>query len=70
MKKPRITVTQESETGRNQRFHDNFNGRDMTRSEFVKAIENGRYPDYHIRIINDIKTPVSDPDNTEKNNLG
>ena len=42
----------------------------MTRAQFVKAIKQGSFPDYHVRNINGIKTPVSNPDKTKKNNLG
>ena len=65
----RIKVTQESDSGRNQRFRDTRTGEDMTRAQFVKQIENGQYPNYHIRKINKIKTPVSNPDKTTNNNL-
>lgn len=65
----RITVTKESNSGRNEEFKDNETGILMTREEFVKKIELGEYPDYHIRDINGIKTPVSDPDLNECNNL-
>ena len=66
----RISVTQESETGRNQKFHDNYTDANMTRAGFVRAIEAGNYPNYHIREINGIKTPASNPDQSERNNLG
>lgn len=66
----RITVLNESKTGRNERFRDNVSGVEMTRNQFVKEIEKGNYDNYHIRIINDIKTPVSNPDKSENNNLG
>jgi len=66
----RITVTRESDTGRNETFHDNYTGRDMTRPQFVREIETGNYPHYHIRNINGIETPVSNPDSSENNNLG
>ncbi|MDX6444645.1 MAG: hypothetical protein QOH71_1719 [Blastocatellia bacterium] len=66
----RITVTQESDTGRNENFHDNYTGRDMTRPQFVREIETGNYPRYHIRNINGTETPVSNPDSSENNNLG
>lgn len=66
----RISVLNEDETGRNEKFKDNLNGREMTRSQFVKEIEKGNYENYHIRVINDIKTPVSNPDKSENNNLG
>ena len=66
----RISVTQESETGRNQRFHDNYTDANMTRAQFVREIEASNYSNYHIRDINDIKTPASNPDQSERNNLG
>lgn len=65
----RITVTQESNTGRNERFHDNFTGVNMTRNQFVNQIKQGNYENYHVRNINGVDTPVSNPDNTRNNNL-
>ena len=65
----RIKVTQEEDSGRNTNFHDNFTGNDMTRQEFVNEIKNGNYPNYHIRNINGIETPVSNPDPNRNNNL-
>ena len=41
----------------------------MTRAGFVKKIEQGNYPNYHVRKINGVKTPVSNPDGTSNNNL-
>ena len=69
MARKRVTVTQESDTGRNQRFHDNATNADMTRAGFVREIERGNYNDYHVRKINGIKTPVSNPDGKTGNNL-
>lgn len=69
MARKRVTVTQESTTGRNQRFHDNANGRDMSRADFARRIEGGEYPNYHLRRINGLKTPVSNPDGKPGNNL-
>ena len=66
----RVSVTHESSTGRNTRFHDNHTGKSMSRAGFVKAIENGKYANYHVRNINGVKTPVSNPDNSTRNNLG
>ena len=66
----RITVTQESNTGRNECFHDNFTGANMTRNQFVNQIKQGNYENYHVRNINGVDTPVSNPDNTRNNNLG
>lgn len=68
--KKRISVTLESSSGRNEKFHDNLTGRNMNRSQFVRSIELGRYPDYHIRKINGIDTPCSNPDHSANNNLG
>lgn len=69
MAKKRITVTKESDSWRNQKFHDNHNDDDMTRAQFVKKIEQGDYPKYHVRDVNGIKTPVSNPDSSTNNNL-
>ena len=69
MARKRVTVTQESDTGRNLKFHDNYSGEDMTRAQFVKKIEQGDYPNYHVREINGVKTPASDPDDSTNNNL-
>ena len=66
----RVSVTRESTTGRNERFHDNFTGQDMTRNQFVRAIQQGNYQNYHVRNINGVATPVSNPDKTRNNNLG
>ncbi|ANU28417.1 hypothetical protein I858_015615 [Planococcus versutus] len=65
----RVTVTSESKTGRNNRFLDNFNKNDMTRSQFVKEIKAGKYDNYHVRNVNGVLTPVSNPDGTRNNNL-
>lgn len=69
MPRKRISVTKESNTGRNQKFHDNYSGQDMNRAEFVKRIEQGEYENYHVRKINGTKTPVSNPDPSRNNNL-
>ncbi len=37
----RVKVTSESDSGRNQHFHDNFKNTDMTRTQFVKEIQGG-----------------------------
>jgi hypothetical protein len=66
----RISVVGESDSGRNQRFRDNSTGREMSRAELVRQIENGKYQNYHVRVVNDVKTPVSNPDRSEHNNLG
>ena len=70
MARKRVSVTNETDKGRNKKFHDNYSGRDMTDKQFVKEIKNGNYDKYHIREINGINTPVSNPDNSTNNNLG
>ena len=69
MPRMRLTVTQESPTGRGLKFHDNRTGADMTRAQFVKQIEAGKYPNYHVRKLSGVKTPASNPDDREYNNL-
>lgn len=69
MSRKRVKVIQESDSGRNQKFHDNYTSENMTRKQFVSKIESGEYPKYHIREINGVKTPVSNPDKSEANNL-
>lgn len=69
MARMRVTVTQENSSGRNQRFHDNYSGTNMNRPEFVREIETGNYPNYHVRNVNGVKTPVSNPDGSTNNNL-
>jgi hypothetical protein len=65
----RITLVSESDSGRNERFRDNRTGTIMSRQDFVKQIENERYDNYHVRVVNGVKTPVSNPDRSENNNL-
>jgi hypothetical protein len=65
-----VKVTQESDSGRNLRFINKKTGEQMTRAAFVKQIEQGLHPDYHVRKVGDIKTPASNPDGKKNNNLG
>ncbi len=65
----RVDVTQKSESGRNQQFHDNRTGANMTRAQFVQQIEIGNYRNYHVRKINGTKTPASNPDGIQDSNL-
>ena len=66
----RISVIQEDDDGRNQKFRDNYKKTEMTRNQFVNEIKGGNYPNYHIRNINGLDTPVSNPDKSRNNNLG
>lgn len=70
MRNHKVKVTLESNSGRNQRFKDCVNGKEMTRNQFVKEIKKGNYDGYYVRKINDIDTPVSKPDGKTNNNLG
>lgn len=70
MARKRITVTKESDTGRNTQFRDNYTGVTMNRDQFVSAIKSGKYDNYHVRNINGVSTPVSNPDGKDGNNLG
>lgn len=70
MGRKRVSVSKESESGRNLSFHDNYTNEDMTRAQFVRKIEAGDYPNHHVRNVNGVKTPVSDPDVDVDNNLG
>ena len=69
MTRKRVIVTSESDSGRNLRFRDNQTGSEMTRAEFVRQIEQGSFPNYHVRNVNGVKTPVSNPDGSTNNNL-
>lgn len=64
-----IKVTSESDSGRNLKFYDPSKKRTMSRADFAQRIDHGEYPDYHTRKINGLKTPVSNPDGKEGNNL-
>lgn len=65
-----VKVTRESDSGRNLGFKNTSTGRYMNRQTFVKAIKAGNYDGYHVRLINGIETPCSNPDKSSKNNLG
>ncbi|HUG39534.1 MAG TPA: hypothetical protein VMM12_03560 [Longimicrobiales bacterium] len=66
----RIKVVEESGSGRNERFQDTRTREVLTRPELVRRIASGDYPNYHVREVNGVKTPVSNPDQSEGNNLG
>jgi hypothetical protein len=70
MGRKRISATSETATGRNTNFHDNYTGTNMTRNQFVSQIKQGNYDNYHVRNINGVPTPVSNPDKSSNNNLG
>lgn len=65
----KVITTRQNSTGRNIHFKDTKSGRYMNRQDFVKAIKAGNYKGYHVRKINSIATPVSNPDKSKNNNL-
>ena len=56
--------------GRNEKFREIQNGESLSRAELVREIRAGNRPGYHVRVINGVATPVSNPDRSEGNNLG
>ncbi|MEZ5003071.1 MAG: hypothetical protein R2730_08530 [Chitinophagales bacterium] len=64
-----VVTAWEDKRGRNQHFLDTQTGSYFSRELFVNMIEEGLYPNYHIRVINGIKTPVSNPNFSEGDNL-
>ncbi len=69
----KVSVIEEDKNGRNTLFKDNYTKKIMTDKEFVEKIKNNdnNYQDkFHIRVINGIETPCSNPDDSSNNNLG
>ena len=58
----KVRKTKENSTGRNTHF-------EISRAKLVKLIESGQMEGYHIRVINGVKTPCSNPDKKKGNNL-
>lgn len=54
MKKKRVSVTKESQTGRNEQFIDNITGEKMSRVKFVHKIKHGEYKDYYTKKLTDL----------------
>jgi hypothetical protein len=69
MSKSKITVTSESESGRNTRFDVPGQG-EITRQALVRQIRDGQHEGYHVRVINGLATPVSNPNGSDRDNLG
>ena len=64
-----LIVLEESDKGRNLTFLDMISGEVMGRHTVVARIEAGNYPNYTVKVINGISTPVSKPDGRKTNNL-
>jgi hypothetical protein len=60
---------EESDSGRNMRFHNTITGQDLSLVETVGAIK-GQYPEYEVCMINGVETPRSKADGSAANNLG
>jgi len=69
MARKRVSTILESDTGRNLKFRDNYQKKTMTNNQFVKEIKAGNYPKHHVRAIDGVATPVSNPDGSKNNNL-
>ncbi len=67
--KKRVSVTEESPTGRNTNFRDNETDEDLTLRKFIDTF-NKYCRKYHIRNIGGVKTPVSNPNGKKDDNLG
>ncbi len=65
-----VIVLNEDENGRNQIFYDTVKKEVISAQEFVALIESGKYPDYAVKEIKGVPTPVSNPDGRGTNNLG
>lgn len=65
-KKPKLTVTRESETGLNTHFRTST-GQNLTRGQVADNIKN--FPDYHVVNQGGKRIIRSNPDNNKYNNL-
>ena len=64
-----ITVVGEKPTGLNTHFHVPGQGT-VTRGELANQVERGDHPDYHVRRVCGQRIVASNPDGSERNNLG
>lgn len=65
-----IEKIKESSTGRNEKFRNKNTGKEYTAKQLVKEIVDGKVVNAHVRNINGIDTPCSNPDGNKDNNLG
>lgn len=66
----KLIVIKENTSGRNTEFLDTKTKETLTRAKVVSEIRKDKYPGYHIRNINGIATPVSNPNKKSNDNLG
>lgn len=65
-----VVVLKQSKTGRNEEFYDLVLHKNMTRFQFVSAIEQKEYPGYRVIRSHGVSTPMSLADGMTRNNLG
>lgn len=66
----RYKVVSQTKSGRNTRFKNTSTGKVISRTQFVREIKSGKHKGYHVRKVNGLQTPVSNPDKSSRNNLG
>jgi hypothetical protein len=64
-----LQVLTQNDTGRNVAFLNRTTGAPMDRPAAVQAIKDGLLPEYYVRVMNGLETPVSKPDQSVNNNL-
>ncbi len=65
----KLKVTKQSKTGKNLRFTDTTTGRNMSLSQAITAVKNGKYNNYHVRKTKSGDIIASNPDGSKNNNL-
>ena len=70
MAKREVVVIAKDNKGRNKTFKDLRTNEEMSRSKVNTQINKDIYKTLHTRKINNVVYPVSNPDNSKKNNLG
>ena len=69
-KRKPVIVLKEDAKGRNEIYYDTVKQQLLTATEFIAFIESGKYPEYAVKMVHGVPTPVSNPDGRKVNNLG
>ena len=70
MASKKITVSRETSSGLNTHFNVPGQG-EVTRGELARQVNRGKHDGYHTRVISGGRTIIaSNPDGSERNNLG
>ena len=69
MASKRITVTRETRKGLNTHFNVPGQG-EVTRGQLANQVEAGLHPDYHVRRVEGRRIIASNPNGSERDNLG